>query len=279
MAQVNNFPKLHNAMWPGLVGKGPDSEPPIDLDTMIDLTARARVDGIRFDGIDIFLAEPHTSIDASDDDLKKLADKVGSQGLVIGSMVAPVWPPVGGGSAMGSADERRQFVTMVKKVMSSSPKNSVISAFEAMASCASFRRQASTPGRRPDGQYQADRADFPRGLRRGRKLWRAPGCRGRDLLGRYARLEEHGRAPQDGRPAEDARFAGRYGAHAAVCLGLQRAGTAHGVMVYVWNERLFQIYSENFVAIPIALFLVPKSIFWGRGVAIQNQMSLVINSI
>ena len=24
-------PALHNAMWPGLVGKGPDSEPPIDL--------------------------------------------------------------------------------------------------------------------------------------------------------------------------------------------------------------------------------------------------------
>jgi hypothetical protein len=28
----NNYPKLHNAMWPGLFGKGPDSEPPIDLD-------------------------------------------------------------------------------------------------------------------------------------------------------------------------------------------------------------------------------------------------------
>ena len=26
-------PALHNAMWPGLVGKGPDSKPPIDLDT------------------------------------------------------------------------------------------------------------------------------------------------------------------------------------------------------------------------------------------------------
>ena len=40
MAQhTNNYPKLHNAAWPGLVGKGPDSEPPIDLDTMIDLTA------------------------------------------------------------------------------------------------------------------------------------------------------------------------------------------------------------------------------------------------
>ena len=46
MAGANNFPKLHNAMWPGLVGKGTDSEiPPIDLDTMIDLTAKAEVDG------------------------------------------------------------------------------------------------------------------------------------------------------------------------------------------------------------------------------------------
>jgi hypothetical protein len=26
-------------MWPGLVGKGPDSEPPIGLDEMLDLTA------------------------------------------------------------------------------------------------------------------------------------------------------------------------------------------------------------------------------------------------
>jgi hypothetical protein len=37
----NNYPKLHNAMWPGLVGKGPDSEPVIGLDTMLDLTAGA----------------------------------------------------------------------------------------------------------------------------------------------------------------------------------------------------------------------------------------------
>ena len=46
----NNFPKLHNAAWPGVVGKGPDSEPPIDLDTMLDLTANAEVDGQKFDG-------------------------------------------------------------------------------------------------------------------------------------------------------------------------------------------------------------------------------------
>src|SRR5437773_7946993 len=112
----NNFPKLHNAMWPGLVGKGsPGAEPCIDLDTMLDLTAKAEVDGIRFDGVDIFLYQPHISIDISDDDLKKLADKIRSKGFVVGSVVAPVWPPTGGGSAMGSDEERRKFVEQVRK--------------------------------------------------------------------------------------------------------------------------------------------------------------------
>ena len=63
MTERNNWPKLHNAMWPGVVGKGGDAEPPIDLDTLIELTAAARVDGEKFDGVDLFLAEPHTSID------------------------------------------------------------------------------------------------------------------------------------------------------------------------------------------------------------------------
>ena len=115
MPSVNRFPKLHNAMWPGLVGKGPDSEPPIDLETMLDLTAAAEVDGQRFDGVDIFAALPHTSIDAGDNDLRRLADSVQRRGLVIGSIVAPVWPPVGGGSAMGGADERARFLEAVRK--------------------------------------------------------------------------------------------------------------------------------------------------------------------
>ena len=76
MAAANNYPKLHNAMWPGLVGKGPDSEPPIDLDTMIDLTAKAEVGGVKFDGIDIFHAAPHTNIDFTDDEAKQLAGPV-----------------------------------------------------------------------------------------------------------------------------------------------------------------------------------------------------------
>src|SRR3954471_7072598 len=111
----NNFPKLHNAAWPGLVGKGPDSEPPISLDTMLELTANANVNGVKFDGIDLFLFDPHVSIDSSDDDLKKLADKVRGKRLAIGSLVAPVWPPTGGGSAMGSEADRRKFVEQVHK--------------------------------------------------------------------------------------------------------------------------------------------------------------------
>src|SRR5580693_8407676 len=112
---MNNFPKLHNAMWPGLVGKGPGSEPFIDLDTMLDLTTAAESDGVRFEGVDLFLADPHISIDSSDDDLKRLADKLASKNLVAGTVIAPVWPPTGGGSAMGKPDERQRFVEQVTK--------------------------------------------------------------------------------------------------------------------------------------------------------------------
>ncbi len=112
----NNYPKLHNAMWPGLVGKGsPGAEPFLSLDTMLDLTAKAEVDGLRFEGVDIFLYEPHINIDISEDDLKRVAEKIQSRGLVVGSVVAPVWPPTGGGSAMGSVEDRMRFVEQVRK--------------------------------------------------------------------------------------------------------------------------------------------------------------------
>lgn len=112
---THNYPKLHNAAWPGVVGKGPDSEPAIPLDTMLEMTAKAEVDGVKFDGVDLFLYDPHVDIDSSEDELKKLRDKVSSYGLQIGSVVAPVWVPTGGGSAMGSPEERKQFLTQVKK--------------------------------------------------------------------------------------------------------------------------------------------------------------------
>jgi sugar phosphate isomerase/epimerase len=119
---MHKFPAIHNAMWPGLVGKGPDAEPPIDLDTMLDLTVAAEVGGVRFDGVDLFLSSPHTDIDSTDDDLKRLADGLASRGLVAGSLVAPVWPPTGGGSAMGTSDERQRFLAQVRKACSIAKK-------------------------------------------------------------------------------------------------------------------------------------------------------------
>jgi sugar phosphate isomerase/epimerase len=108
-------PALHNAMWPGLVGKGDGSEPAIDLDTMLELTAAAEIDGQKFEGVDLFLFAPHVNIDASEDELKVLGDKIASKNLVVGSVVAPVWAPTGGGSAMGSEEERGRFLQQVRK--------------------------------------------------------------------------------------------------------------------------------------------------------------------
>jgi len=110
---MNNFPKLHNAMWPGLVGKGPEAdEPAIGLDQMLQWTADAKVDGVGFDGVDLFLYDPHVNIDIDDDGLKDLAEKVASHGFVVGSVVAPVWFD---GSAMGDETQRSNFVNSIKK--------------------------------------------------------------------------------------------------------------------------------------------------------------------
>ena len=103
-------------MWPGLVGKGsPGAEPCIDLDTMLLLTSNASVNGVKFDGVDLFLYDPHVNIDISDDDLKRLGEKISALGFVVGSVVAPVWGPTGGGSAMGNPEERKNFVRQVLK--------------------------------------------------------------------------------------------------------------------------------------------------------------------
>ncbi len=113
---THTYPKLHNAMWPGLVGKGsPGAEPCLDLETMLTLTAQAEVNGVKFDGVDLFLFEPHVSIDSDADCLQRLAAKVQSKGLVVGSVVAPVWAPTGGGSAMGNNEERKKFLNQVRK--------------------------------------------------------------------------------------------------------------------------------------------------------------------
>lgn len=115
--KANNLPTLHNAAWPGVVGKGsPGAEPFIDLLQMMDLTAAATgPNGEKFDGIDLFLSDPHISIDSSEDDLKRWADEARSRNLVFGSVVAPVWTPAGGGPAIDTGEGRQRFLTQVEK--------------------------------------------------------------------------------------------------------------------------------------------------------------------
>lgn len=108
--------KLHNAMWPGLVGKEPDTDhPPISLEHMLELTTATEVDGRKFDGVDLFLFHPHTDPNISDDELKKMADLIAGKGLAVGSLVAPIWPGTVGASAMGSAEDQAKFLLAVEK--------------------------------------------------------------------------------------------------------------------------------------------------------------------
>ncbi len=115
-SHTNTYPKLHNAAWPGIVGKGaPDSEPIIALDTLLQLTANARAGDQKFDGIDLFITAPHFPIDADAGEVRRMSDHIASYGLKVGSFVAPIWGGAGGGSAMGSADDRARFLTQVRK--------------------------------------------------------------------------------------------------------------------------------------------------------------------
>ena len=109
MAQQNNWPKLHNAMWPGVVGKGPDSEPFISLDAMLEMTAAAEVDDVKFDGVDLFLADPHISIDSSDNTLSGIASAINSAANNPGVTASVITTSAGArlvftGSATGAAN-------------------------------------------------------------------------------------------------------------------------------------------------------------------------------
>src|SRR4029079_19233531 len=91
------------------------SEPIIPLDTLLRLTADAEADGVKFDGVGSCVTAPHFDIDSDKDAVKRMADHIAGYGLKVGSFVAPIWGGAGGGSAVGSEDERKRFVSQVRK--------------------------------------------------------------------------------------------------------------------------------------------------------------------
>ena len=208
--------------------RGPDSEPPIDLDTMLDLTAdgRGRRDEVRRRrSVPVRPARQHR-LDRRRPEAARRQDPAAKK-LVVGSLVAPVWPPTGGGSAMGSEEERKHFLTQVRKACASAG-SCATSASARTASSASIRRRARPTGRRTrratrrrSPRRSARPATSPRTTASGsppRARSAGAACTAGSAM---VELLEHGR------PAEDARLPGRHGAHAALHDGLQRARGSH----------------------------------------------------
>ena len=181
-----------------------------------------RYEGQKFDGVDLWLADPHISIESTPDEVKQVCDHIASFGLKIGSMVAPIWGGAGGGSAMGAADDRKRFLDQVKKacVIGRQMRDIGIRPTGGIRinSSTSVDQWDKDPGRR----HEADRRDVPRGRQDRRGSRRVPRRRGRDLLGRHAFLAGEREAAGDGRHARRRRLPGRHGALDAVHPRLQR---------------------------------------------------------
>ena len=126
---------------------------------MIEYTANAEVDGRKFDGVDLFISEPHVSIDSTDDDLKTLADQLNGFDLAAGSIVAPVWDVTGGGSAMGSGEDRKKFLTRCGRPVRLA-RSCVIWVCAPMESFASIRPTTWILEQGPRGQHHPYRSDF-----------------------------------------------------------------------------------------------------------------------
>ncbi len=213
---AHTLPKLHNAMWPGLVGKGDGEgqEPPISLERMLDLTAAANVNGQKFEGIDYFLFLPHTNPEASDDELKKIADLIASKGFTVGSLVAPVWPGTVGDSAMGDDAQQEKFLSAVKmacRIAGIFNKHGVRKYGVIRIDSAEFG--VDQVARESEGEHRAHRGHLQEGREDRRGSRRASRRRRRDLLGGHALVEGHARRARRRRHAGGARLPGRPRAH------------------------------------------------------------------
>ena len=141
----------------------------------------------------------------------------------VGSVVAPVWGATGGGSAMGSEEERKRFFDRFAR-HAGSRRSCASLASGRMAWFGSIPRPARPNGLRIRMPIRSASPKLSRGLLDRRRPGGKASGRRRNLLGRDAQLERDARAARNGGSAEDAGFSGRHGAYSAVHTGLQRAG-------------------------------------------------------
>ena len=146
----------------------------------MNLTAAAEADSAKFDGIDLFLSAPHVDIDSTDDDVKALAEEVDALNLKIGSVVAPVWEPTGGGSAMGGAEERGRFLTQVRNACHIAKTMRELGVRPTGIVRVDSSVDPEHLGSRSGGEHGTDCFDVPRSLRHSGGLRRNAGSRRRD---------------------------------------------------------------------------------------------------
>ena len=199
-------PALHNAMWPGLVGKGgPDAEPPIDLDTMLDLTAKARVERRqvrRRRSVPLRSARQHR-LDRRRPEAARRQDPR-----------ERTWWSARSSRRSGrrpAADRRWAATTSSKAFLTQVRKACAIGRKLRRPRHPPLRRRPDRLGGEPVGvgegsrrQHEEDRRDVSQGGRHRRGLRRAAGGRRGNLLGRHAQREAQRRAARDGEPPEDA---------------------------------------------------------------------------
>ena len=230
MAERNNYPKLHNAMWPGVVGKGGDAEPPIDLTTLLDLTAAARSTASSSTASTCSSPTRTVNIDSSDDDIKRLADKIARHGL--GGRLGRRAGLAADRRRLGDGHRRRSASSFVDAGRQGLPHRA--------SSCASSAsgRTASSGSIPPTGVARlgarirpATRSRSPRPSARPATSPKTTASASRPKAKSAGAACTAGSDMVDlletvGRP-EDARLPGRHGAYAALHARLQRPGGPH----------------------------------------------------
>ena len=178
----------------------------------------------KFDGVDLFLFDPHVSIDSSDSDLRRLVDRIRARQI-------SGWLP---GRAGLAADRRRirdgdrrangsSFITQVRKACEIGKKLRDLGIRTIMASSASIPPRARRSGPRILQANTKRIADTFREACTSPKA-SASGSRPKEKsAGAACTVGSGSRAARDGRPTEDDRLSGRHGAHAAFHARLQRA--------------------------------------------------------
>ena len=216
---TNNYPKLHNAMWPGVVGKGHRrrrADHPARYAAQADRQRRVRRPEVRRRRP---LARRSAHLDRQRPPTRSSAGcrphrQLRAEGrLVRRADLGRRRRRLGHGrrrtTASASSTQVRKACVIGKQMrdLGIRPTGGV-------------RIDSSTGvealGQGPRGQHQADRRDLPRGRQDRAGPRRVPRRRGRDLLGRHAFLAREREAARDGRHARRRRLPGRHGALDAV---------------------------------------------------------------